>query len=341
MNLPQNNLEEQLQSLNIQYKDLLFANFKYAPYIKRNENTNNSNKIFSFQSSLKAKQNNSAISSVSASGVIDLEIFRSVDSPYASRHQSDSNPNFTGIQTFPYIQMTNLYSSNYNEHEVKPPKENEIDESLLADFDVDAIFAAEASKKISNSNNSSIQIMSSSTSFQNQNQNQNQRESTHDESWDDVPSAVAQRANCFVSNAPNYSNENYQANNYSSNYSTHDDPMIIDDSDAIICRCGIVARKSCRRSDGRSFYTCYRDKDDTSNCHFFQWCEEEIEIIENNNVGKTKDIVVELKRKFGHTEFRPGQKECIEAALRGDDVFCLMPTGGGKSIVYQVLYLGY
>ena len=39
---------------------------------------------------------------------------------------------------------------------------------------------------------------------------------------------------------------------------------------------------------------------------------------------------------FGHSNFRTGQQECIEAALAGRDVFCLMPTGGGKSIVYQL-----
>lgn len=50
----------------------------------------------------------------------------------------------------------------------------------------------------------------------------------------------------------------------------------------------------------------------------------------------TKDPATELLRLFGHRNFRPGQKDCIEAALRDRDVFCLMPTGGGKSIVYQL-----
>ena len=50
----------------------------------------------------------------------------------------------------------------------------------------------------------------------------------------------------------------------------------------------------------------------------------------------TKDPTSELNHIFGHRHFRPGQKDCIEAALQGRDVFCLMPTGGGKSVVYQL-----
>lgn len=45
---------------------------------------------------------------------------------------------------------------------------------------------------------------------------------------------------------------------------------------------------------------------------------------------------VEVQKRFGHREFRTGQWDCIEAALQGRDVFCLMPTGGGKSMVYQL-----
>ena len=49
-----------------------------------------------------------------------------------------------------------------------------------------------------------------------------------------------------------------------------------------------------------------------------------------------KDSTTELLRVFGHRNFRPGQMDCIDAALGDRDVFCLMPTGGGKSIVYQL-----
>ena len=43
-----------------------------------------------------------------------------------------------------------------------------------------------------------------------------------------------------------------------------------------------------------------------------------------------------LEHYFGYREFRPGQEELINGVLHRRDVFGIMPTGGGKSICYQV-----
>ncbi|MBY0436403.1 MAG: RecQ family ATP-dependent DNA helicase [Cyclobacteriaceae bacterium] len=43
-----------------------------------------------------------------------------------------------------------------------------------------------------------------------------------------------------------------------------------------------------------------------------------------------------LKKYWGHDRFRPPQREIIQAALDSKDVLALLPTGGGKSICFQV-----
>jgi len=43
-----------------------------------------------------------------------------------------------------------------------------------------------------------------------------------------------------------------------------------------------------------------------------------------------------LKQTFGFNTFRPRQREIIETFLSGRDVFALLPTGGGKSLCYQL-----
>jgi ATP-dependent DNA helicase RecQ len=43
-----------------------------------------------------------------------------------------------------------------------------------------------------------------------------------------------------------------------------------------------------------------------------------------------------LKEKFGYDTFRPGQKELIQKVMDGQKAMGIMPTGGGKSICYQL-----
>ncbi len=48
------------------------------------------------------------------------------------------------------------------------------------------------------------------------------------------------------------------------------------------------------------------------------------------------DLALTLKKHFGYDQFRPLQREIISDALADRDVFVLMPTGGGKSLCFQL-----
>lgn len=104
-----------------------------------------------------------------------------------------------------------------------------------------------------------------------------------------------------------------------------------------LCDCNVVSslfKSSKEKSLDREFYKCSNNL-----CNYFKWKDEIVNIVRSDadvTHGNIKDYKIEIKRKFGHRDFRLGQLECIENALKGRDVFCLMPTGGGKSMVYQL-----
>ena len=53
-------------------------------------------------------------------------------------------------------------------------------------------------------------------------------------------------------------------------------------------------------------------------------------------MAKKDHLTEELKRHFGFDAFKGNQKAIIENVLAGKDTFVLMPTGGGKSLCYQL-----
>lgn len=52
--------------------------------------------------------------------------------------------------------------------------------------------------------------------------------------------------------------------------------------------------------------------------------------------GSTENLLALLKRHWGYDAFLPGQSRAIEALVSGRDALAVLPTGGGKSVIYQL-----
>src|SRR5438046_8218973 len=49
-----------------------------------------------------------------------------------------------------------------------------------------------------------------------------------------------------------------------------------------------------------------------------------------------EDARAALRQHFGFPDFRPGQTEAVESVLQSQDTLVVLPTGGGKSLCYQI-----
>ena len=125
---------------------------------------------------------------------------------------------------------------------------------------------------------------------------------------------------------------NFDAQRYNSYGGDNGDDVPLCPGHGLPCRC-LTANTSINM--GREFYKC--SLPEGQSCEFFQW-KDGMEGNWNDNHsnggtngnmdrGQILEMNEENRRVFGHRSFRPGQKDVIEQAIQGRDVFVLMPTG--------------
>ena len=61
-----------------------------------------------------------------------------------------------------------------------------------------------------------------------------------------------------------------------------------------------------------------------------------IRIKEPVALANSSDLTEQLQQHFGFDQFKGPQEEIIQTVLSGTDTFVIMPTGGGKSLCYQL-----
>jgi hypothetical protein len=189
---------------------------------------------------------------------------------------------------------------------------------------------------------------SGNDSFMNNNPSMSSYQQQHDPYRNESTDYSSFDNNHFSSNHEHGSS--YNASSTGNEYKQHDTQHNIsyggDDEDPPPCPghslpCRLLTA-STSTNLGRQFYKC--SLPEGQSCDFFQW-KDGLESNWNSNdttagtssnldSGEILDMNEENRRVFGHRSFRRGQKDVIEKAIQGRDVFVLMPTGYVQCLVF-------
>lgn len=254
---------------------------------------------------------------------------------------------------------------------VPPPEEDEFDDDILDDFDPDQAVSEHKNSTVAQHQNGNASFENTTsfghrpkTSFNYQppqaeprrtNYGEFNANNTGNNSYMNNTGSNQQQndpyGNDFYGGSPYDDNNNFStdypsstgnSNNFVGGDNSEDAPLCPGHN--LPCRC-LTANTSTNM--GRQFYKC--SLPEGQSCEFFQW-KDGMEgnwndsygtggTNGNTNGGQTLDMHEENRRVFGHRSFRKGQKDVIEKAIQGKDVFVLMPTGYVKYILLSTLSL--